>query len=92
MRRYKRNTFFILCLLSLEQILAVDCGKPDDPIYGYHRKLSDDYTFKAEVEYACYYGYELQGGRKASCQSTGNWDSPSLPTCEGTKSISRYAD
>ena len=72
-------------------LLAVDCGKPDDPLYGYHRKLSS-YKFKAEVEYACYYGYKLQGERKSLCQSTGNWDSPSPPTCECTKSISRHAD
>ena len=79
---------FILCLLSLQRILAVDCGKPNDPLYGYHWQLSDDYTFKAEIEYDCYYGYELQGGRKASCQSTGKWDLQSLPVCQGMKSIS----
>ncbi|XP_065845214.1 complement decay-accelerating factor-like [Oscarella lobularis] len=66
---------------NLEPCEAVDCGKPDDPLYGYHRKLSS-YKFKAEVEYACYYGYKLQGERKSLCQSTGNWDSPSPPTCE----------
>ena len=73
---------FILCLLSLQRILAVDCGKPDDPIYGYHRKLSNNYKFKAKIEYACCYGYELQGERKASCQSTGKWDLQSSPRCQ----------
>ncbi|XP_065845166.1 sushi, von Willebrand factor type A, EGF and pentraxin domain-containing protein 1-like isoform X1 [Oscarella lobularis] len=67
---------------NLKPCEAVDCGKPNDPLYGYHWQLSDDYTFKAEIEYDCYYGYELQGGRKASCQSTGKWDLQSLPVCQ----------
>ncbi|XP_065845158.1 sushi, von Willebrand factor type A, EGF and pentraxin domain-containing protein 1-like isoform X2 [Oscarella lobularis] len=63
----------------------VDCGKPDDPLYGYHKKLSNNYKFNAEVEYACYYGYTLQGKEKAVCQSTGNWDPSSPPTCQVMK-------
>ena len=77
------------CLLFIPFFPAVDCGKPDDPLYGYHKKLSN-YKFEAEVEYSCYYGYKLQGKERAVCQSTGNWDSP--PTCECTKSISRHVD
>ncbi|XP_065845189.1 sushi, von Willebrand factor type A, EGF and pentraxin domain-containing protein 1-like [Oscarella lobularis] len=67
---------------NLKPCEAVDCGKPDDPIYGYHRKLSNNYKFKAKIEYACCYGYELQGERKASCQSTGKWDLQSSPRCQ----------
>ena len=73
-------------LLFIPFFLAVDCGKPDDPLYGYHKKLSNNYKFNAEVEYACYYGYTLQGKEKAVCQSTGNWDPSSPPTCQGTRS------
>ena len=68
-------------------LLAVYCGKPDDPLHGYHK--SNNYTFETEVEYACYYGFALRGERKTWCQSTGNWDLQSPPTCEGMQSCSR---
>ena len=69
--------------------LAVDCEKPGDPGNGYHRQLSNNYKFEAEIEYACHYGYKLQGEKKALCQSTGNWGPQSPPTCEGMQSGSR---
>lgn len=65
-------------------ILAIQCEPPPQISNGKYASNVNDTSFGAIVEYFCLRGYALNGAKRITCLSSGQWDSPA-PVCKSNK-------
>ena len=61
---------------------VLDCGILSDPVNGYIQ-YNNGTTFRSVATYGCDQGYMLTAPPNVECDSTGQWNLSSPPTCEG---------